>query len=41
MQELIKSFQDALSLSVEAVYLTKESIPLILSKAKQHAISLS
>ena len=41
IQEIIKSFQNALSLAVEAVYLNKESLPLILSKAKQHAISLS
>ncbi len=41
LQEIIKSHQEALSLSVEAVYLNKESLPLILSKAKQHAISLS
>ena len=41
VQELIKSFQEALSLSVEAVYFTKESMPLILLKAKQHALSLA
>src|SRR5919112_4839615 len=41
IQEIIKSFQNALSLAVEAVYLNKESLPFILSKAKQHAISLS
>ena len=41
IQEIIKSFQNALALAVEAVYLNKESLPLILSKAKQHAISLS
>ena len=41
LQEIIKSHQEALSLSVEAVYLNKESLPLILSKGKQHAISLS
>ena len=41
IQELTKSFQNALSLAVEAVYINKESLPFILSKAKQHAISLS
>ncbi len=41
LQEIIKSHQEALSLSVEALYLNKESLPLILSKGKQHAISLS
>lgn len=41
IKEIIKSYQEALALSVEAVYLNKESLPLILSKAKQHAISLS
>src|SRR5919112_5734502 len=41
VQDLIKSFQEALVLSVEAVYFNKESMPLILQKAKQHAISLS
>ncbi len=41
IQELIKSFQESLSLSVEAVIFTKESTPFILSKAKQHAMSLS
>jgi large subunit ribosomal protein L10 len=41
VQDLVKSFQEALVLSVEAVYFNKESMPLILQKAKQHAISLS
>lgn len=41
VDELIKSFQEALSLSVEAVYFTKESIPLLLVKAKQHGLSLA
>ena len=41
IQELVKSYQEALALSVEAVYFNKESLPLILLKAKQHAISLS
>jgi large subunit ribosomal protein L10 len=41
IQELTKSFQNALSLAVESVYINKESLPFILSKAKQHAISLS
>jgi large subunit ribosomal protein L10 len=40
-QELIKSHQEALTLSVESAYFTKESMPFILLKAKQHAISLS
>lgn len=38
---LTRSFQEALSLSVEAVYFTKESMPLILAKAKQHGLSLA
>ena len=37
IQELVKSFQEALALSVEAVYFNKESLPLIFLKAKQHA----
>lgn len=41
VDEIVKSFQEALSLSVEAVYFTKESMPLLLMKAKQHGISLS
>ncbi len=41
IQELVKSYQEALVLSVEAVYFNKESMPLILLKAKQHALSLS
>lgn len=41
VDEIVKSFQEALSLSVEAVYFTKESVPLLLMKAKQHGISLS
>jgi len=41
IQELVKSYQEALVLSVEAVYFNKESLPLILLKAKQQAISLS
>ena len=41
VNEIVKSFQEALSLSVEAVYFTKESMPLLLMKAKQHGISLS
>ncbi len=41
IQEIVKSYQEALALSVEAVYFNKESLPLILLKAKQHAISLS
>ncbi|MER5175410.1 MAG: 50S ribosomal protein L10 [Candidatus Nitrosocosmicus sp.] len=41
IQELVKSYQEALVLSVEAVYFNKESMPLILLKAKQQAISLS
>jgi large subunit ribosomal protein L10 len=41
IQEIVKSYQEALTLSVEAVYFNKESLPLILLKAKQHAISLS
>lgn len=41
VDELIKSFQEALSLSVEAVYFTKESTPLLLVKAKQHGLSLA
>ncbi len=41
IKELVKSFQEALVLSVEAVYFNKESMPLILQKAKQHALSLS
>jgi large subunit ribosomal protein L10 len=41
VDEIVKSFQEALSLTVEAVYFTKESVPLLLMKAKQHGISLS
>jgi len=41
IHELVKSYQEALALSVEAVYFNKESLPFILLKAKQHAISLS
>ncbi|MDQ6723583.1 MAG: 50S ribosomal protein L10 [Thermoproteota archaeon] len=41
IQELVKSYQEALVLSVEAVYFNKESMPLILLKAKQQALSLS
>lgn len=41
VDELIKSFQEALSLSVVAVYFTKESTPLLLVKAKQHGLSLA
>ncbi len=41
IQEIVKSYQEALTLSVEAVYFNKESLPLILLKAKQHAISLA
>ena len=41
VDELIKSFQEALALSVEAVYFTKESTPLLLVKAKQHGLSLA
>lgn len=41
IQEIVKSYQEALTLSVEAVYFNKESLPLILLKAKQQAISLS
>src|SRR5919112_4780913 len=41
IQEIIRSFQEALALSVEAAYFSKETMPLILIKAKQHAISLS
>ncbi|MGN6346106.1 MAG: 50S ribosomal protein L10 [Candidatus Nitrosocosmicus sp.] len=41
VQEIIKSFQEALALSIEAVYFNKESTPLILSIANQQALSLS
>ena len=41
VQDLVRSFQEALALSVEAAYFSKETMPLILIKAKQHAISLS
>ncbi|VFJ15396.1 50S ribosomal protein L10 [Candidatus Nitrosocosmicus franklandus] len=41
IDELAKSFQEALALSVEAVYFTKESTPLLLVKAKQHGLSLA
>ena len=41
IQDLVRSFQEALALSVEAAYFSKETMPLILIKAKQHAISLS
>ena len=41
VDELIKSFQEALAVSVEAVYFTKESTPLLLVKAKQHGLSLA
>jgi large subunit ribosomal protein L10 len=41
IQELVKSYQEALTLSVEASYFSKETMPLILIKAKQHATSLS
>lgn len=41
IDELTKSFQEALALSVEAAYFTKESTPLLLVKAKQHGLSLA
>jgi large subunit ribosomal protein L10 len=41
VQDLVRSYQEALALSVEAAYFSKETIPLILAKAKQHALSLS
>ena len=41
IDSLVQSFQEALALSVEAVYFTKESAPLILIKGKQHALSLA
>lgn len=41
VQDLVRSYQEALALSVEAAYFSKETMPLILIKAKQHAISLS
>lgn len=41
IQEIVRSFQEALALSVEAAYFSKETMPLILIKAKQHAVSLS
>lgn len=41
VQEIVRSFQEALALSVEAAYFSKETMPLILIKAKQHAVSLS
>jgi large subunit ribosomal protein L10 len=41
VNELTRSFQEALSLSVEASYFTKESMPIILIKANQQALSLS
>jgi large subunit ribosomal protein L10 len=41
VQDLVRSYQEALALSVEATYFSKETMPLILIKAKQHAVSLS
>jgi large subunit ribosomal protein L10 len=41
VQDLVRSYQEALALSVEAAYFSKETMPLILIKAKQHALSLS
>lgn len=41
IQDLVRSYQEALALSVEAAYFSKETMPLILIKAKQHAVSLS
>jgi large subunit ribosomal protein L10 len=41
VQDLVRSYQEALALSVEAGYFSKETMPLILIRAKQHAISLS
>ena len=41
VQDLVRSYQEALALSVEAAYFSKETMPLILIKAKQHAVSLS
>jgi large subunit ribosomal protein L10 len=41
IDDLVKSFQEALSLSIEAVYFTKESAPLLLLKGKQHGLSLA
>jgi len=41
IEDLARSYQEALALSVEAAYFSKETMPLILVKAKQHAISLS
>src|ERR687890_63957 len=41
VQDLVRSYQEALALSVEAAYFSKETMPLILIRAKQHAISLS
>lgn len=41
LNDIVKSYQEALSLSVEAVYISKESLPWLLIKAKQQATSLS
>ncbi len=41
IQDIVRSYQEALALSVEAAYFSKETMPLILIKAKQHAVSLS
>ena len=41
VQDLVRSYQEALALSVEAAYFSKETMPLILIKAKQHDVSLS
>ncbi len=41
IDDLVQSFQEALALSVEAVYFTKESTPLLLMKGKQHGLSLA
>jgi large subunit ribosomal protein L10 len=41
IDDLARSLQEALSLSVEAVYFTKESAPLLLLKGKQHGLSLA
>ncbi len=41
VQDLMRSYHEALALSVEAAYFSKETMPLILIRAKQHALSLS
>lgn len=41
INDIVTSYQEAISLSVEAAYINKESLPLLLIKAKQQATSLS